>query len=71
MGACRLPTQSSSRISSTTVTVLYILAFVLFMQFLLGALLHKYDVYSAFPFSALGMHFYQNVWKCNDFFKGS
>ena len=54
MGACRLPTQSSSRISSTTVTVLYILAFILFMQFLLGALLHKYEVYSAFPFSALG-----------------
>ena len=45
----------SGRISSTTVTVLYILAFVLFVQFLAGALLHKYDVYSAFPFSALGV----------------
>ena len=51
----RLSTPLSGRISSTTVTVLYILAFVLFLQFLAGALLHKYDVYSAFPFSALGM----------------
>ena len=54
----RLPTNPlSGRISSTTVTVLYVLAFVLFVQFLAGALLHKYDVYSAFPFSALGMNF--------------
>ena len=61
IGACRLPNPLSSRISSTTVTVLYILAFVLFVQFLAGALLHKYDVYSAFPFSALGMYFNQAV----------
>ena len=54
----RLPTNPlSGRISSTTVTVLYVLAFVLFVQFLAGALLHKYDVYSAFPFSTLGMNF--------------
>ena len=52
----RLPTNPlSGRISSTTVTVLYVLAFVLFVQFLAGALLHKYDIYSAFPFSALGI----------------
>ena len=58
----RLSTPLSGRISSTTVTVLYILAFVLFVQFLAGALLHKYDVYSAFPFSALGtMYFNQAV----------